>query len=113
MKTTRAPAIAVIVAVLLVVLLFDPEPRRLTTVAPVSVAASVPTSFSTPTAQSDVWFCAGGTATDGGYADHHVMLINTTEVERVASINAVGSRVAPTLDVKPDAMQARTVDGYR
>ena len=95
MKTTRAPAIAVIVVVLLVVLLFDPEPRRLTTVGPVPVAASVPSSVSAPTAQSDIWFCAAGTATDNGFADHRVLLINTTDAERVASINAVGSRVAP------------------
>ena len=95
MKTTRAPAIAVIVAVLLVVLLFDPEPRRLTTVAPLSVAASVPSSFAAPTAQSDVWFCAAGTATDNGFADHRLLLINPTDAERVASVNAVGSRVAP------------------
>jgi hypothetical protein len=95
MKTTRAPAIAVIVVVLLVVLLFDPEPRRLTTVAPVPVAASVPSSLSAPTAQSDIWFCAAGTATDNGFADHRVLLINTTDAERVASISVVGSRVAP------------------
>lgn len=95
MKTTRAPAIAVIVAVLLVVLLVDPDPRRLSTLAPVSVAASVPSSIAAAGAQSDVWFCAGGTAADNGYADHRIVLINTTDTERVASINAVGSRVAP------------------
>jgi len=95
MKSTRAPAIAVIVAVLLVALLFDPDPRSVTTTAPLSVAASVPSSFSSVTAHSDVWFCAAGTATDTGFADHRVLLINTTDVERVASINAVGSRVAP------------------
>ena len=95
MKTARAPAIAVIVLVLLVVLLFDPEPRRLNTVAPVSAASSVPSSVSSASARSDVWFCAGGTATDGGVADHRVLLINTTDAERVATINAVGSRVAP------------------
>jgi hypothetical protein len=94
MKTTRAPAIAVIVVVLLVVLLFDPEPRRLTTVETVPVAASVPSSVAVPTAQSDIWFCAAGTATDNGFADHRVLLINTTDAERVASITAVGSRVA-------------------
>src|SRR5688572_26130231 len=77
MKTTRVPAIAVILVVLLVVLLFDPEPRRLTTVAPVPVAASLPSSFSAPTAQSDIWFCAAGTAIDKGFADHRVLLINT------------------------------------
>ncbi len=95
MKTTRAPAIAVIVAVLLVVLLFDPDPRRAGTDAPTSIAASVPSSFSSAAAQSDVWFCAAGTATENGFADHRVLLINTTDVERVASVNAVGSRVAP------------------
>jgi len=85
MKTARTPAIAVIVAVLLVVLLFDPDPRRGTTDAALSVAATVPSSFSSAAAHSDVWFCAGGTATDDGLADHHVLLINTTDVERVAS----------------------------
>ncbi|HUP74443.1 MAG TPA: DUF5719 family protein [Acidimicrobiales bacterium] len=95
MKSARAPAIAVIVLVLLVALLFDPEPRRLDSVAPVSAAASVPSSVSAATALSDVWFCAGGTALDDGFADHRVLLINTSDVERVASINAVGSRVAP------------------
>ncbi|MEO8693441.1 MAG: DUF5719 family protein [Acidimicrobiales bacterium] len=95
MKTARAPAIAVIVAVLLVVLLFDPDPRRVTTDAASSVAATAPSSFSSAAAHSDVWFCAGGTATDNGFADHHVLLINTTDVERVASVNAVGARVAP------------------
>ena len=96
MKTARAPAIAVIVAVLLLVALFDPEPRRVTTVAPSSVNQIAPASFSTAAAKSDVWFCAGGTAVTDGFADHKVLLINTTDVERIASISAVGSRVLPS-----------------
>jgi len=95
MNTTRGLVIGVIVAVLAAALLFDPDARHLTNTARASVAASAPSSFSAADAPNDVWFCAGGTASAGGFADHHVLLINTTDVERVASISAVGSRVAP------------------
>jgi hypothetical protein len=94
MKTARGPALVVIVAVLLVALVFDPEPRPVTTAAPSSLIPVVPASFSSAAARSDVWFCAGGTAVEGGFADHRLILINTTDAERVASISASGSRVA-------------------
>ena len=94
MRTARGPAIAVIVAVLLLVLLFDPKPRAVTTVTS-SVAPLAPSSVSGVAAKSDVWFCAGGTAKEGGFADHHLLLINTTDVERVATIHAVGARALP------------------
>ena len=66
MKTTRAPAIAVIVAVLLVVLLFDPEPRvvqtvltntRLTEAEVVNLAASrrATSEVLEAIAESDPW----------------------------------------------------------
>jgi hypothetical protein len=92
MKPSRGPVLAVIVAILLVALVFDPEPRRLATVAPSSVVAVVPSSVSSTDGVSDVWFCAGGTAIDGGFADHRVVLVNTTGTERVAAISASGSR---------------------
>ena len=95
MRTARGPAIAVIVGVLLLILLFDPEPRDSTSVAP-AVSAIAPSSLSSATARNDVWFCAGGTAVDNGFADHRLLMINTTDVERIASINAVGIRVLPT-----------------
>lgn len=94
MKSARTPALAVIVAVLLAALVFDPEPRRLTTVATLSSVPIAPSSVSGPAAKNDVWFCAGGTAVDGGIADHRVLLVNTTDIERVASITAAGSRSA-------------------
>ena len=95
MKSARVPAIAVIVAVLVLVALFDPNPRQITTAEPAAATEIAPSSLSAANADSDVWFCAGGTATPDGFADHRVLLINTTDVERIASISAVGSRVLP------------------
>ena len=95
MNTARGPALVVIIAVLLAVLVFDPEPRRVTTVATSSVPLAL-SSVSAAAAKNDVWFCAGGTAVENGFADHRVILVNTTDIERVASISAAGSRAAAT-----------------
>jgi hypothetical protein len=92
MKPTRGPVLAVIIAILVVALVFDPEPRRLSTGGSSSAVAVVPSSVSSADGKSDVWFCAGGTAVEGGFADHRIVLLNTTGTERVASISAAGSR---------------------
>jgi hypothetical protein len=92
MKPARGPVLAVIIGVLLVALMFDPEPRKITSGGSTAAVAVVPSSVSAADGKSDVWFCAGGTATEDGFADHRVILVNTTETERIASISATGSR---------------------
>jgi hypothetical protein len=39
-----------------------------------------------------VWFCAGGTGTPDGVADHQVIVVNTTDAPRRVSMRVYGSR---------------------
>ena len=105
------PALVVIIAVVLAVLVFDPEPRRLDTVATPLSAPIATSTVSGAAAKNDVWFCAGGTAVDGGFADHRVLLVNTTDVERVASITASGSPAAET-DLGTSGSRRVTLPAY-
>ena len=66
MSRWRTVAVAVIVLVVAAAALFDPDPRPVATAA--GTSAVLPPTVAEPNAQSDAWFCAGGTAVDGGAA---------------------------------------------
>ncbi|HET6952556.1 MAG TPA: DUF5719 family protein [Acidimicrobiales bacterium] len=100
--TVRLPAIAVIAVVLLGAVVLDRSGNdRPGAAAPAPAArpeAVVPAAVPA-TAGSSTWYCAAGTAVDGGDADHHVVLVNLGEEARRAVLTVfAGARVAPAED---------------
>jgi hypothetical protein len=88
----RRPAIVVLAALLVGALLSDPSPRDETNrAASATVLGAVvgPDDVGT-----SVWFCAGGTASQGGVADHRIEVVNTTDSPRSAVVTVAGSKAA-------------------
>ncbi len=79
------------------------RPVLLTTPPPVAgVAAPV---ASAADASASTWYCAGGTATERGFADHHVVVVNPTDDEADGYVTVFPGR----LDTDP--MPAGRTDG--
>ena len=74
-------------------LAYDGAGRQVSQADPLAIAATVAGRAT----KSDVWFCAAGTAVEGGAADVRVVLINIGSEQRVATITAVGVRVVVEL----------------
>lgn len=91
----RWPALVLIVALLVAAALAGDGAERSTEA---SDAAVDPRAFGPTIASSDslgsFWFCAGGTGVEGGFADHSVVIVNTTGEERLVDILVYGSRPA-------------------
>jgi len=107
--TRRVPALAVLLAGLVGVTLAGAEVDRREGLDPARAAAegTGPESLAprAPAAGSlgSTWFCAGGTARDGGFADHRVIVVNTGDRPVQAVLTAfgggtVGDESAPDLD---------------
>jgi hypothetical protein len=54
---------------------------------------AMPTARAEPTLSS-TWYCAGGTATEDGSADHVVIIANPTDTDRTASVTVLTGSVA-------------------
>jgi hypothetical protein len=52
---------------------------------------------------SSTWYCAGGTASEGGLADHVLIIANPTEVPRTATVTALPGPVLPEAPDPPAA----------
>lgn len=106
MKNWRTPVLAVAAAVIAAGLLADPSPRpyRAGAASPAPAAATAAPAGAT----SDVWFCAGGSANDGGLADHRIAIINTGDQARAATITGMTSREA----ARPPVTKAFPVGPY-
>jgi hypothetical protein len=61
-----------------------------TTLAAADLAALVPA----PSSLASTWYCAGGTARDGGSADHRVVIVNPGDVGLEAAITVFGGGLA-------------------
>jgi hypothetical protein len=73
----------------------EPAPAAAPRPAPLLAASPVASGAST-------WFCAAGTATDGGMADHTVVMLNPTERDLAAALTVfTGEVLAPA--AAPDA----------
>ncbi len=48
-----------------------------------------------PGSLSSTWYCAGGSATEGGVANHVLLMANPTDEERTATVTAVAGDFAP------------------
>ena len=87
---TRAIRLGVLIglaAVLATAVVVDREPEDAggAPAAPERVAALMPAS-SPADAQASTWYCAAGTAVDGGMADHTVTMLNPTDGPLVAAV---------------------------
>lgn len=60
----------------------------------VQAGVAIPAARAEPTLSS-TWYCAGGTATPNGFADHVLILANPTDRPRTATITAITGVVAP------------------
>ena len=74
----------------------DPErpPDPETVVAGVAMPAAAPAG-----SLSSTWYCAGGTATDDGFADHVLLIANPTDEPKRAVVTVLTGGIAPALAV--------------
>jgi hypothetical protein len=72
----------------------QPEPE--TVVAGVAMPAAAPAG-----SLSSTWYCAGGTATDDGFADHVLLIANPTDRPRRATITVLTGSVLPEAPEPP------------
>jgi hypothetical protein len=83
----------------------DPAPAAAPRSAPLAAAAPVAGGSST-------WFCAAGTATDGGMADHTVVMLNPTERDLAADLTVfTGEVLAPAAAPGPAATTTPAAGG--
>jgi hypothetical protein len=68
----------------------DPDPTPEPVVAGVAMPAATPAGT-----LSSTWYCAGGTATDDGFADHVIVLSNPTDTPRRALVSVLTGGFAP------------------
>jgi hypothetical protein len=87
----------------------DPVPADAPGPGPAPLVAASPAESG-----SSTWFCAAGTATDGGMADHTVVMLNPTERDLAAAVTVFTGEVlapAPVPDPAPAPVTALTTDG--
>ncbi len=72
----------------------QPAPDATTGVTPVVAGIAMPAS-APPGSLSSTWYCAGGSATEGGVANHVVLMANPTDEDRSATVTAVAGDFAP------------------
>ena len=71
----------------------DPVPTPGATGVEAGVAIPAATR---PGTLSSTWYCAGGTATEGGFADHELLLANPTAEDRTATVTVLTGEIAPS-----------------
>jgi Family of unknown function (DUF5719) len=85
----------------------DPAPADAPGPRPVPLVVA-----STAESGSSTWFCAAGTATDGGMADHTVVMLNPTERHLAATVTVfTGEVLAPAPAPGPAPATAPATDG--
>lgn len=102
MKAARWPAIVVIVALVVAAFVFGDDSREVVSSSTRDTALLGPI-VAKADAMSALWFCNGGTSVDKGLADHHVVLVNTTDAERAGSLTVYASR--PVAGVRPQPVR--------
>lgn len=76
----------------------DPDPG-----APIDVAGVAMPATSPPGALSSTWFCAGGSAEEGGPADHIIVVANPGEEALEGQVTVLGGGIAAPPVGGPDA----------
>jgi hypothetical protein len=78
--------------------------------SPVKAGVAMPAAMP-PGTLSSTWYCAGGTATDDGFADHVVIIANPTDEPRQAVVSVLTGGFAPppvVADTSPGASTSTT-----
>lgn len=109
MRSARLSSLVILAGVIVAGLVLEsteapPAPRR---DERGGAAAAFPTARP-PSTLSSTWFCAGGTARDGGSADHVVLIANPTERDRAATVTVVTGEVAPAPVLPPEPVPGDT-----
>lgn len=112
MRSVRVTSLLVVVGLLVGGLLLQSE---MGTDAPadgarstVEAGVAIPAARVEPTLSS-TWYCAGGTAAPGGFADHVLLIANPTDRARSATVTVItGAIAAAAVPVSSDAATAPT-----
>ena len=97
MRSSRLTAIVILGGIVVGGLVIDAADTTSEVDAPATLEAGVAMPAATPEGTlSSTWYCAGGTATDDGFADHVVIISNPTDEPRRAVVSVLtGGFAAP------------------
>lgn len=112
MRTGRITSLVVLAGAIAAGLVYeasetDEVPETEVAVRP---GVAMPTARAEPTLSS-TWYCAGGTASDDGAADHVVVIANPTDTPRTAAVTVLTGAVAPapaTPEAEPEGEESTT-----
>ena len=77
--------------------------------APPDVVVSTPLPAAAPAGSlSSTWYCAGGSATEGGVADHVLLFANASATDRTAVVTVLAGGFAPPAVIPEDASGVST-----
>ena len=95
MRSARLTSLVVLAGVVAAGLVYEAsEDERPTDAAPaVQPGVALPTARAEPTLSS-TWYCAGGSAAEGGVGDHVVVVANPTDTARDATLTVLTGSVA-------------------
>ncbi len=97
MRSSRLTSLALLAGVItggLVLDAADEPPPPPSANPPVEAGVAIPAA--TPAGNlTSTWYCAGGTASEEGFADHVLLLANPTDQPRTATITALPGDIAP------------------
>ncbi|MFP5256735.1 MAG: DUF5719 family protein [Acidimicrobiia bacterium] len=95
MRTGRITSLVVLAGAIAAGLVYEasePDERPQVEIS-VRPGVAMPTARAEPTLSS-TWYCAGGTASEGGSADHVIVIANPTDTPRTASVTVLTGTVA-------------------
>ncbi|MGQ0832146.1 MAG: DUF5719 family protein [Microthrixaceae bacterium] len=98
MRSTRLTSLVVLAGLVAAGLLLQAADDRArdtgVTTAPVVAGVAIPAARTEPTLTS-TWYCAGGTASKGGFADQVLLIANPSDRARTAVVTVLTGAVAP------------------
>jgi hypothetical protein len=107
--SARLTSLVVLAGLLLLAVVYDAARTDHGPAAAAAVQAGVAIpAAATNATLSSTWFCAGGTAVDGGIADHVLLLANPSDRARTATITALTGTIAPAPVVPGDTSTTTT-----
>lgn len=107
----RFSIVFVVVGLLVAGVLYDEVDRTVTSPTVAEEVPLVTPSVSDPARLDGAWFCAMGSSSPGGFADHQVQISNLSENAAIANISILtGEGKGPTLRVEMTPLSVQSVD---
>lgn len=104
MRSARLVALVLLLGAIGGGLVLEAAEDAVAPVADAPVLSRAPMPAAAPASNlSSTWFCAAGTATEGGFADHVVLIANPTDDDRTATVTALPGSIAPPAAAADDA----------